>query len=101
MSQLKFRITMDFRIAFEDTSTKPVTNDEYRERAMALFAEMEGKITALGLPASPTRTGDEPKLDAKCCTSVMDDYPGIMNIFDHWVVRKPPPKGLSFPPELQ
>tara|TARA_R110002060_G_scaffold29431_6_gene39775 strand:- start:951 stop:1172 length:222 start_codon:yes stop_codon:yes gene_type:complete len=72
VSQLKFRITVDFRIAFKDTSTKPVTNDEYRERAMALFAKIEGNITELGLSASPTRTGDELKLDAKCCTSVMD-----------------------------
>ncbi|PVH74621.1 hypothetical protein DL98DRAFT_593951 [Cadophora sp. DSE1049] len=94
MSQLKFRVTIDFRIAFKDPSTKPLTNDEYRERVIALVVEIEGKIHAMGLPASATRDEGKGDSDIASRNSVMEFYPGLLNKFEHWIVRNPPLKEL-------
>ncbi|KAH7377462.1 hypothetical protein BKA64DRAFT_648944 [Cadophora sp. MPI-SDFR-AT-0126] len=87
---------MDFHISFKEPSAKSLTDGKYCEGSVALFAEIEGKIRALGLPTLAV-IEDENYLDIASGTSLMEIYPGPLNEFKYWIVRNPPNEEL-FPP---
>ncbi|KAK0123751.1 hypothetical protein ONS95_008758 [Cadophora gregata] len=96
MSQLKFRILIDFRISVEKPSVKPLTNEEYGDKTTALFAEIEGKIRAMGLPTL-SREDDTSDLCIPTDSFLKTFTHCSSNIFEHWIIRNPCPEQLYVP----